>query len=80
MDEVFMFPSIIRFSWGTVEPFYEKAVKVEWPHEKELDKVRDKFVDGKTRCLPSFATLGQCSCWDSIDNVVLRHNVKGVRV
>uniref|UniRef100_A0AAV1UH17 Ribonuclease n=1 Tax=Peronospora matthiolae TaxID=2874970 RepID=A0AAV1UH17_9STRA len=39
MDEVFMFPSIIRFSWGTVEPFYEKAVKVEWPHEKELEKV-----------------------------------------
>ncbi|CAI5736934.1 unnamed protein product [Hyaloperonospora brassicae] len=38
MDDVFMFPNIIRFSWGTVEPFSEKAVKVEWPHEKELDK------------------------------------------
>ncbi|POM78252.1 Ribonuclease H2 subunit A [Phytophthora palmivora] len=38
MDNVFVFPNIIRFSWGTVEPFYEKAVKVEWPHEKELEK------------------------------------------
>ncbi|KAJ8524212.1 hypothetical protein ON010_g16906 [Phytophthora cinnamomi] len=40
MDEVFVFPNIIRFSWGTVEPFFEKAVKVEWPHDKELEKVR----------------------------------------
>ncbi|KAG6602783.1 ribonuclease HII [Phytophthora cinnamomi] len=38
MDEVFVFPNIIRFSWGTVEPFFEKAVKVEWPHDKELEK------------------------------------------
>ncbi|KAL4158391.1 hypothetical protein PRNP1_004167 [Phytophthora ramorum] len=38
MDDVFVFPNIIRFSWGTVEPFVEKAAKVEWPHEKELDK------------------------------------------
>ncbi|KAG7386704.1 Ribonuclease H2 subunit A [Phytophthora pseudosyringae] len=38
MDDVFVFPNIIRFSWGTVEPFVEKAVKVEWPHDKELDK------------------------------------------
>lgn len=39
MDQVFVFPNIIRFSWGTVEPFFEKAVKVEWPHDKELEKV-----------------------------------------
>ncbi|KAF1786885.1 Ribonuclease HII/HIII domain [Phytophthora cactorum] len=38
VDRVFVFPNIIRFSWGTVEPFTEKAVKVEWPHEKELEK------------------------------------------
>ncbi|RLN96601.1 hypothetical protein BBJ28_00000147 [Nothophytophthora sp. Chile5] len=38
MDNVFVFPNIIRFSWGTVEPFLTKAVKVEWPHEKELEK------------------------------------------
>ncbi|KAF4037621.1 Ribonuclease HII [Phytophthora infestans] len=38
MDQVFVFPNIIRFSWGTVEPFNEKAVKVEWPHDKDLEK------------------------------------------
>ncbi|KAG1709116.1 hypothetical protein DVH05_022748 [Phytophthora capsici] len=38
VDNVFIFPNIIRFSWGTVEPFFDKAVKVEWPHEKELEK------------------------------------------
>ncbi|OWZ19587.1 Ribonuclease H2 [Phytophthora megakarya] len=38
VDNVFVFPNIIRFSWGTVEPFFEKAVKVQWPHEKELEK------------------------------------------
>ncbi|KAL3667072.1 hypothetical protein V7S43_008014 [Phytophthora oleae] len=38
VDNVFVFPNIIRFSWGTVEPFFDNAVKVEWPHEKELEK------------------------------------------
>ncbi|TDH66854.1 hypothetical protein CCR75_003123 [Bremia lactucae] len=38
LDPVFVFPNIIRFSWGTVEPFLEKAVKVDWIYEKELTK------------------------------------------
>ncbi|TYZ58378.1 hypothetical protein PybrP1_006186 [[Pythium] brassicae (nom. inval.)] len=38
LEPLFAFPNIVRFSWGTVEPFLAKAVKVEWPHEKELDK------------------------------------------
>lgn len=38
MEPLFAFPNIVRFSWGTVEPFLTKAVKVEWPHDKELDK------------------------------------------
>lgn len=44
MDNVFAFPNIVRFSWGTVEPFLDKAVKVEWPHDKELDKVGQLFA------------------------------------
>ena len=54
MDKVFVFPNIIRFSWGTIDPFFEKAVKVKWPHEKELDKVgdvcNDKEVEGVANC------------------------------
>ena len=75
MDDVFMFPNIIRFSWGTVEPFSEKAVKVEWPHEKVLDKVRNKCVADEALCLPHVVALGQCSCRHSIHNVVPHHDV-----
>jgi hypothetical protein len=39
VDHVFAFPNIVRFSWGTIEPFLNKAAKVEWPHEQELEKV-----------------------------------------
>jgi hypothetical protein len=49
MDDVFVFPNIIRFSWGTVEPFVEKAVKVEWPHEKELEKVGETTSSSEAR-------------------------------
>ncbi|RMX62793.1 hypothetical protein DD238_007752 [Peronospora effusa] len=62
MDEVFLFPNIIRFSWGTIDPFFEKAVKVEWPHEKELDKVGDVCNDEEanapagTQSIASFLT------------------------
>ncbi|KAI9895608.1 hypothetical protein PsorP6_018655 [Peronosclerospora sorghi] len=27
-DEIFLFPNIIRFSWGTVEPFLEKLLRL----------------------------------------------------
>ncbi|DAZ97400.1 TPA: hypothetical protein N0F65_011284 [Lagenidium giganteum] len=37
-DNLFVFPNIVRFSWGTIESYLERAVKVEWPHEKDLDK------------------------------------------
>lgn len=40
MENLFTFPNIVRFSWGTIEPYLTKAVKVEWPHDKDLDKVR----------------------------------------
>ncbi|CAH0492344.1 unnamed protein product [Peronospora farinosa] len=53
MDEVFLFPNIIRFSWGTIDPFFEKAVKVEWPHEKELDKAN---APAGTQSIASFLT------------------------
>ncbi|CAI5718031.1 unnamed protein product [Peronospora destructor] len=53
MDEVFVFPNIIRFSWGTIDPFFEKAVKVEWPHEKEIDKAN---APGGTSSITSFLT------------------------
>lgn len=38
MDPVFAFPNIVRFSWGTIEPFLQKAVPVDWPYERELEK------------------------------------------
>ncbi|TMW62684.1 hypothetical protein Poli38472_005302 [Pythium oligandrum] len=38
MDPVFAFPNIVRFSWGTIEPFLGKAVPVDWPYERELEK------------------------------------------
>ncbi|KAG7394143.1 Ribonuclease H2 subunit A [Phytophthora boehmeriae] len=53
MDNVFVFPNIIRFSWGTVEPFFEKAVKVEWPHDKELEKAS---APTGTQSITSFLT------------------------
>ncbi|RLN90593.1 hypothetical protein BBJ28_00007965 [Nothophytophthora sp. Chile5] len=63
MDNVFVFPNIIRFSWGTVEPFLTKAVKVEWPHEKELEKVgtstQDRAFEGWFEQMFSLRFIGQ---------------------
>ncbi|KAJ0409097.1 hypothetical protein P43SY_002231 [Pythium insidiosum] len=38
MDPVFAFPNIVRFSWGTIEPFFAKATPVDWPFMRELEK------------------------------------------
>ncbi|KAF1321069.1 Ribonuclease h2 subunit a, partial [Globisporangium splendens] len=60
MDNVFGFPNIVRFSWGTIEPFLLKAVKVEWPHDKELEKVRAyKVMMGALHALRTMA-LANC--------------------
>jgi ribonuclease H2 subunit A len=75
MDPVFAFPTIVRFSWGTIEPFLAKAVPVDWPYERELEQVRDDYSMRRTEssfCLTTsfFSPLGKCPSGDAVDHVV----------
>ncbi|OQR86080.1 ribonuclease H2 subunit A [Achlya hypogyna] len=35
IDTVFGYPSILRFSWGTLESYQDRMAAVVWPHDKE---------------------------------------------
>ncbi|KAF0700726.1 Aste57867_8780 [Aphanomyces stellatus] len=35
LEPVFGYPNIVRFSWGTLESYVDRLVKVDWPHDKE---------------------------------------------